>query len=517
MEALRRFFAVLVADLRERSRSPRFWIVLALVTAATWWSFPARDAGYLTVSFNGEMRGEYSSAWIGTVVAMLCGTFLSLLGFYLIRGTLTRDIETRVWQLLVATPMTRAGFLLAKWASHLLVLSLMAVVALAVGLVAQYVRAEDRHIDLWELSKPVLWLSLPSLAVTAMFAVWFDLLPWLRRTGGNVLFFFVWIFLTTISIANLDPDEAPSARNSWLSDPNGLVVVSRDVARYQTDVLGQKAKFGFSVGSQAIDHPPTLMPWRHWEIRPGDMLGRLFWLAFGVGGVLLAVPFLDRAAARATGVQVRQQRPGLRLRWLDKLLAPLERRGLGLLAIAELKLALRQRGRLWWLVLLVALGMQLFAPVEGMMAGLLLAWLLPLDVYARNVLRERDTGTSGMVFSAAGISRRLLASRVTVGLVLAWGLTLPALLRLSATQPAMALAVFVVGASIVLWGLALGALCRNPRPFELVMVAAAYIALQGGGWLDVRPNPWGSVGEHALVLPLAAMLVMFFWPRLRRV
>src|SRR5688572_7980213 len=97
-ESLRRFAAILQADLRERSRAVRFWVVLGLVCAGTWWAFPAPDAGYLTVSFGGGLRGAYSSAWVGMVIALFVGTMLSLAGFYLVRGTVVRDFETRVWQ-----------------------------------------------------------------------------------------------------------------------------------------------------------------------------------------------------------------------------------------------------------------------------------------------------------------------------------------------------------------------------------------------------------------------------------
>ena len=37
MQALLRFFAILQADLRERIRGPRFWVMLAIVMVAAWW------------------------------------------------------------------------------------------------------------------------------------------------------------------------------------------------------------------------------------------------------------------------------------------------------------------------------------------------------------------------------------------------------------------------------------------------------------------------------------------------
>ena len=116
-----------------------------------------------------------------------------------------------------ATPMTRAGFLLAKWCSHMLVFAVLAGVGLAVGLVAQWIRAEDRGFDLIEAAKPILVLSLPGLAVTAAVAIWFDLIPWLRRTAGNVLFFILWLTALSGSMSRMEGDGA-AARTTWLSD-----------------------------------------------------------------------------------------------------------------------------------------------------------------------------------------------------------------------------------------------------------------------------------------------------------
>jgi hypothetical protein len=122
MGSLLRVFAILLADLRERMRTPRFWVVLGVMTIAAWWCFPPVDAGYSTLSLVDGARGRYSSGWMGMGLGLIYSSLLlNLVGFYLVRGTLTRDFDTRVWQLLVATPMTRGGYLLAKWASHMAV------------------------------------------------------------------------------------------------------------------------------------------------------------------------------------------------------------------------------------------------------------------------------------------------------------------------------------------------------------------------------------------------------------
>jgi hypothetical protein len=252
MDALRRFGAILLADLRERTRTARFWVLLAAMVVASWWCFPEVEEGYLILAVDSGVRGAYSSAWVGMVLAMIYSLLLGLGGFYVVRGTLVRDFETRVWQLLVATPMTRAGFLLAKWASHMLVFCVLAGIGLVVGMVAQWVRAEDRAFDLIEAAKPIVLLSLPGLATTAAAAIWFDLVPWLRRTAGNVLFFVLWITALSGSVAQLG-DEGSSARTTWVSDANGLMVAARDFQRVRTEQTGKVHDFGFSLGSSRAD------------------------------------------------------------------------------------------------------------------------------------------------------------------------------------------------------------------------------------------------------------------------
>ncbi|CAN5341604.1 ABC transporter permease [soil metagenome] len=509
MQALQRFGALVLADLRERSRSRQFWIVLAAMMLLAWWSLPPQEAAYRILVLDGGARGQLSSAWVGMVLAMAFNLTLNLGGFYLVRGTLVRDIETRVWQLLVATPMTRGGFLLAKWASHMVVFGLIVSLSLAVGLVGQWVRAEDRHIDLIELVKPVLLLSVPGFAFTSMLAVWFDLVPWLRRTAGNIIFFILWVSILGVFLAPLERPGA-SLRTSWLSDPNGMAMAARDFHRVREAQTGKSQPYGFSIGSPAREHEPAPFQWKHWDVRPMDIVGRVLWLAISIIGVLLAAPLLDWAAAR--GLSARQKAgSGKRLRWLDRLLAPWARGRLGVLVVAELKTWLRERGTWWWLLVLAALGLQAFGTPRLQAAALLLAWILPLELLARGVLRESAHRTGALVFSASGILPRLLTARFIAALSLLAVLSLPAIIRLPV---AGAVAIVVVCASIASWGLALGALCRNPRPFELLLVATFYVALQGSSLFDVQSGAWATASIHALGLLPAWLLLAWRWPKL---
>ena len=483
--------ALLVADLRQRTRSPRFRLVALAVALASWWCLPPIEAHYMIVAVGDHHRGYYSSAWIGMVLAML-SLLWGLVGFYLVRGTVQRDFDTRVWQLLGTTSMRRGAYVVAKWASHVAVMGGLVLLTLVVGLVAQQVRAEDRHVDLWELVKPSLFIALPTLSISAALAIWFDVIPVLRRTAGNVAFFFVWMTLLTTGAVGLQHDQArrdaplAPATQPWASDLAGMTVmqwaIDHQIAR---EIPGIAARDGFCVGCGGTTAPTARFAWTRWEVAPGVLWGRALWIAAALAGVLLAVPLLDWAAARAAGAATDDGRRAPRsLRWLRALLRPLQGTATGALVAAELQVVLRMRPLWWWAAWLPLWGVQLFGPRHAVALAMLGGWTLLLDVFSRTGLRDHEHRTLDLVATAPGSRRRLLLARGAMLVGLAWVAAAPGLLRESFAHPAMSAAGFVLGMSIALWGLAAGTLARSSRPFELVYLIVAYATAQGLPWLD---------------------------------
>jgi hypothetical protein len=451
------------------------------------------------------------------VLGLVLSTWLSLIGFYLVRGTLTRDIDTRVWQLLVATPMTRRGYLFAKWFSHMLVFAMIGAAALGVGLAAQLVRGEDRTINLVELAKPMLLLGVPGLALTAMFSIWFDMLPALRRTAGNVVYFFIWVTLLAVSVTTFIPDNHPNSGLAWMSDPGGIVTISREVIPHVEKELSVAGITGMCLGCGGLKEPPTLFTWTEWPVPASELPSRLFWLVLAIGGVMLAAPFLDRAAAATDGGAAGSARDGGRkLRWLALLMAPLRLSSIGTLVAAEVQVLLRRRLAWWWLALLISLAVQLFAPTQVAVIAVIVAWLLFLDAFSRSILRERETRTGDIVFCAANAGRRILLARWFMLVLFAWLFSAPAGLRFALTDPAMSLAILAVGLSLATWGPALGALTSNSRSFELLVCVLAYIGLQGVPVLNVATVPQATAFWHLALLPVAIAVLLVTWPRLRR-
>jgi len=82
-------FGVALADFRESVRRFSFVVIVALAVLL----------GYAVLSEVfvlrlGDHRGVYDAAWIGALMATTLGFFLSLAGFYLVRGGVQRDAAT---------------------------------------------------------------------------------------------------------------------------------------------------------------------------------------------------------------------------------------------------------------------------------------------------------------------------------------------------------------------------------------------------------------------------------------
>ncbi|RYF03914.1 MAG: hypothetical protein EOO78_05860 [Oxalobacteraceae bacterium] len=525
MESLHRFAAVLRADLLERVRSVRFWFVIAATVGLTWLCFPPADAHYIVVGINTNHRGTYSSAWTGMVLAML-SIWSSLVGFYLVRGNLRRDIDTRVWELLEVTPLGRYTYLAAKWSSHMLVLGGVLAAQMGVGLAAQLIRAEDTSVDLAQLWVPALVLGLPSLALTAMFAIWFDMLPWLRRSAGNYVYFALWLAILLATVRTLAPAAAQAAAApaaiavqqpaDWFSDPRGLTLFHRALHQRLEGKL--EAPLAVCVGCIFPSKRSVVrFDWPAWHIEPAQLLGRLFWLALALGGVLLAAPWLDRVAVygrtreQGTAGSMARRRTPL----LDLLMQPLRRSRFGTLLAADLVLALGRRNLWWWLGAWSVAAAQVFVPLRFVGVAVIVAWLLLIDIYAGAVLREREARAGAVVFSAAHALRNVFAARWLVMVMLGGLLALPATLRLGGVMPAAALAIAAVCLSLPTWSMALGAVTGNSRSAEMALCVLAYLGVQGMALLNVVVAPGWTASVHLALLPVAALLAWVAWPRLQ--
>ena len=203
MKTLSILFHLALADFYERARRYSFLLTLAAMIGLG----VLVNSGYAYLYLipgdqtPGSLmyRGEFNSAWIGTMTVLVLNNFLGLFGFYLVSDCIKRDIHTGVGQIIAATPISRAEYLIGKWISNCLVLYVLVLILAAAAAIMVLLQGKAA-LDLSALLLPFLAVALPFMTLVAALAVVFESVPWLRGTVGNVLYFALWMGVVMPSI-----------------------------------------------------------------------------------------------------------------------------------------------------------------------------------------------------------------------------------------------------------------------------------------------------------------------------
>ncbi len=269
--------AIVKADFLERTRQSGFLITLCLAVYLGY----GVNSGQILISLQ-NYRGIYNSAWVGSLMALSCSFFLGLLGFFLVKNSLTRDEKTGVGQIFATTSLSRLDYLLAKWVSNLCVLgTLVAILGLA-GILMQLLHGEDPQVRLGAMLAPLLFIAMPMMALVAALALFFETVSWLKGDFGNLLYFFVFTFLLIAGLMSGQP---------WL-DVIGLSLVGTSM---KASMLAAHPTYDGSfvlamIGNRVLG----TFVWPGMEWTAGLIAQRLLWVGLSLGMVLSGLCFFKR-------------------------------------------------------------------------------------------------------------------------------------------------------------------------------------------------------------------------------
>ncbi|MEM7333566.1 MAG: hypothetical protein AAF490_15865 [Chloroflexota bacterium] len=269
------------ADFLERVRSSGLILMLGLTAYLSYAFVPPLDASYTAVSLGGT-RIFYNSAGIGLMFGITISMFVSLFAFYIIKNSIARDRQTRVGQIIGTTATSKTAYLLGKWASNVLFLSIIVGVMSLMAPVMQLLRGEASQIEIIQMWLPIWLLGLPMMSVVAGFALIFESVPFLRGGFGNVAYFFVWVFMLVVLLGGFEQGQI-------LPDPYG--VMEPLIQIYQE--LGVEEISLNLLGEKTSENEPVYQ-WhgRNWSAT--FLLGRLFWLGMGALLAVSGTLFFDR-------------------------------------------------------------------------------------------------------------------------------------------------------------------------------------------------------------------------------
>jgi hypothetical protein len=510
------------ADFLERVRRYSFLVTMA---AAVYLGY-AVNAGTIGMTL-GTYRGVPNSAWIGFQMAMTTASFVSLVGFYIIKNAVERDRQTRVGQIIAATPVTKPIYLMGKFLSNFAVLGTIVLVLSIAALVMQLLN-RAYSLELWPLLSPFLLMALPMMALTAAVAVVFETIGFLSGGFGNVAYFFFWGGSLAIGIVS----------KQTALDPLGFALMDRTI---MAAVRASHPDYdgGLSIGGGGMMHAATMKPFEwggvHWT--PAFVGMRLVWFAVAAGIVLVGTLFFDRFDSSRVPLLRRGRKNGAENAPegipapppvpVHITLTPVVKGRLsfrfGAVLLAEVRLMLKGL-RWWWYA--GALGLLIAQAVNPLPVArhvvLALSWLWPILIWSAMGTRELRHGTDQLLFSSARSLSRQLPALWLAGVVLSLLTGSIVGLRLAIAGDGTGVLAWLAGAIFVpSLALTLGVVSGSSKLFEGLYTTLWYIGpMQGSP--DKALDYLGALPGHAAAMaPVylgisAGLGIIAFWARSRR-
>lgn len=509
MSAARVIYHLARADFLERVRRYSFLVMLALVALL----------GYQTAIGNvrlqlGQYRGEFNSAWIGGMMSIITTFFLGWFGFYLVKGSVRRDRETGVGQIMATTPMTRPFYMLGKWISNFAVLMAMVVILVVFGLVIQLINGESAQPNFSTYLSPFIFLVMPLMAMVAAVAVLFEAIPFLSGGFGNLVYFFGFVMIIPFTMESTQALPA--------LEPLGMALLKEDMAQ---EVLQVFPDYDGSFMLGGLETPITgTFTWNGIDWTPSVITTRFAYIGLAIFVTLHGALFFDRFdPSRAKPKRIKstaslstpepistlQALPAMHL---TPLRAANQFRFITVLT-AELKLLLKGQPWWWYLAAVGFIIACLVSPAETTRQFILpYAWAWPVLIWSSMGSRETRHNVQQFAFSSASPLWRQLPAQWIAGFIVTLLIGSGAALRFLLDSDSSGLIAFVSAALFIpSLALALGVWSNSSKPFEILYITLWYLGpLNNTPGLDFIGANSDGYPEFYLLLSIALIAFAFF-------
>jgi len=475
----RRIGAILWADFLVRLRKPSTVVVFLLLCFTAYLWVPDPSAGYTLMSIQGQ-RVIYDSPAMALATGSLFTLLIALFGFFLVKGSIGRDLDSRCGLVIASTPVKSWEYLLGKGLGNMAFLGSLAAGYLVSSMVMQLVRGEAPldprpYVVFYALLLP------PTLAFVAFAALLFESIPWLAGRLGEVAYFFLWGLLLAVGIG-IQEHGSPASLYVDFTGGGFLMQALQDTAGTMEVAIGA-SEFDATLTPLALD---TL------DLRPQWIPPRVVSTVSSVPLLLLAVAVFHRFDPSRSRVARRQQghnwiarlaslarRP---LSWLLSQLPSLRRHASfqsAILSEAAITLLLHPLA-VWALMLTVPVS--LLVPASVLARGVLPAvFALLAIVFAEASSREQRSGTATLVHSIPHLERAYLWWKLGAAMLLGIAFLGMSALRLGWATPSsllsLSIGLFFLGSTAT----ATGFLAGTPRAFVVLFLSFWYVVLNDGG------------------------------------
>ena len=464
------------ADFFERVRRYSFLVMLGLVLFL----------GYQTAIGNlalelGLYRGEFNSAWVGAMMSLIATFFIGWFGFYLVKGSVARDRETGVGQIMATTPLTRPLYLIGKWLSNFAVLmSMVAVLALG-AIVIQFLQGENTQINLFAFLSPFVFIVMPLMALVAASAVLFEAVSFLQGGFGNIVYFFAFIMLLPLFMEN------PTLKQYPAFEPTGLGILASEMGKAVTAIYPEY-NGDFSLGG-GVAAATRVFTWDGIQWTPEIILARFSLIALAILLIFFAALFFDRfdpSRSKLRRMKPVASKPDLSPASTSQALPTVHLTPLNKAAnrfsffnvlIAELKLLLKGQ-RWWWYVAMAGIIIACLVNSSAAVRELVLpiAWVWPILIWSAIGNREIHNNVQQMASSSASPLLRQLPAQWLAGFIVTLLVSIGAIIRLAVDGDAAGMLALLSGAFFIpSLALACGVWSGTSKLFEILYMLIWYL------------------------------------------
>jgi ABC-type transport system involved in multi-copper enzyme maturation permease subunit len=466
------------ADFLERVRRYSFLVMLGL----------AVFLGYQTAIGNmalelGQYRGEFNSAWVGAMMSLIATFFIGWFGFYLVKGSVARDRETGVGQIMATTPLTRPLYLIGKWLSNFAILmSMVAVLALG-AIVIQFLQGENTQINLFAFLSPFIFIVMPLMALVAAIAVLFESIPFLQGGFGNIVYFFAFILFLPLFMEN------STLKQYQAFEPTGLGVLASEMGKAVTAIYPEYDG-DFTLGGG--DAPATrVFTWNGIQWTPEIILARFSFFAFAILLIFLAALFFDRfdpsrskprrmnasRNASPSAPEIVSTSQAVSTPHLTPLNKAANRFSFFNVLMAELKLLLKGQ-RWWWYVIMAGIIIACLVNPSAAVRefALPIAWVWTILVWSAIGNRGIHNNVQQMAFSSASPLLQQLPAQWLAGFIVTLLVSLGAIIHFTVDGDMTGLLALLSGAFFIpSLALACGVWSGTSKLFEILYMLIWYL------------------------------------------
>ncbi len=495
------FFTIIKYDYLQRTRSYAFLITLCISVAIAYTFVPEPNANYSTIRI-ADYIGEYNSAWIGYVTAIMTSLFLSLIGFYLVNSGIKTDIETKVGQIVASTRVKNFSYLLAKTLSNFLVLLTILGIIFIMSVLLFFLHNEGNTFEIFQFIKPYILIPIPTLFFIAVLAVIFEVFFGKYTIIQNVGFFFLFSLLML-------PNRY-SEKNFSLDILGSKMVMSQmeEQVRQIADIKkAKKTSIGYVIGNVK---KAKKFQFNGVVFTSSFVISRFIWGLLGLIMLFITSMFFHRFNVKEK-ISIKKDPVIIHSSSIIKdirfsfAIKPSINFSIYPLIKTELLLLIRKGKK--WLWLFNGLGMVLltFLPLQISHQFVLpILWFFQVSRLSEITTKEITNKAHFFTFASYKPISRLLVSQIGAGILLVLFLALPLLIRELLNVNFFSFVSILLGAVfLVFFAALLGIATKGKKLFEVLFFMITYANINGIPFVDY----FGALTHTNMYLSKLSLLV----------